>query len=165
MSPSSGNSIFRRQSVNPTPTSPQTAHQAPQSSSAATAATTTANDSAEPRRRHGSAPLTTALALLRRESASAASSSATASTSRSPSVTANQLTRRSLNLDLAAAPPRKLSEPSVVHKPSPLSPKRKPVPKGPAIETKSPLQQEDELNGKLGKLDLAPGGSTMVCRY
>src|SRR5271170_1338699 len=152
MPTSSGNGIFRRQSVAPTPASPQTAHHAPHSPSTTTA---TVDDSAEPRRRHGSAPLTTALGLLRRESASAAPSTSTTPSNATPS-------RRSFTLDLAAAPPRKLSEPSVVHKPSPLSPKRKPVPKGPAIETKSPLQQDDDLNGKLGKLDLASGGSTMV---
>src|SRR5271170_4627376 len=114
MAPSSGTGIFRRQSLAPTPASPQRAHHAPQSSSAATAAITTTDDSAEPRRRHGSAPLTTALVLLRRESASAASSTATPSTSISPSVSANS-SRRSFTLDLAAASPRKLSEPNVVH--------------------------------------------------
>src|SRR5271154_264047 len=149
--PTSGNGIFRRQSATPVPASPQTAHHAPISPSA----TATTDDSAEPRRRHGSAPLTTALGLLRRESASAAASTSTSPATATPS-------QRSFTLDLAAAPPRKLSEPSVVHKPSLLSPKRKPVPKGPVIDTKSPLQQDDDLSGKLGKLDLASGGSTMV---
>jgi hypothetical protein len=150
MPTSSGNGIFRRQSATPAPASPQTAHHALSPS-----ATATTGDSAEPRRRHGSAPLITALGLLRRESASAAASTSTSPANATPS-------QRSFTLDLASVPPRKLSEPSVVHKPSPLSPKRKPVPKGPAIETKSPLQQDDDLSGKLGKLDLASGGSTMV---
>jgi len=68
--------------------------------------------------------------------------------------------RRSLTLDLAPPPPRKMSEPGLVHKPSPLSPKRKPVPKGSAFENKNAAEDVD-LSGKLGKMDLT-GGSTMV---
>jgi hypothetical protein len=107
-------------------------------------------DTAEPRRRHGSAPLTTAFGLTRRESAAAAAVASTSSTAPS---------RRSLTLDLAP-PPRKLSEPGVVHKPSPLSPKRKPLPKGSTYDKQS-KSQDDDLSGKLGKMELT-GGSTMV---
>jgi hypothetical protein len=131
---SSGSGLFRRPSAIPIFPISQ-----PQSS-------TTADETPEPRRRHGSAPLTTALGLARRGSASASTSSATAS-------------RRSCVLELP--PPRKSSEPGTVHKPSPLSPKRKPLPKGSAFE-KQNSSQDDQVNNKLAKMELT-NGSTMVC--
>lgn len=105
------------------------------------------HDASESRRRHGSTPLSSALGLPRRESV-------VSSTSSSPVGTP----RRSLALDLH--PSRKMSESGIVHKPSPLSPKRKPVPKD-LINDKEPAISDDEVNGKLGKLELS-GGSTMV---
>jgi hypothetical protein len=53
-----------------------------------------------------------------------------------------------------------MSEPGTVHKPlGTPPPKRKPVPKGSAFEKQA--AQEDDVAGKLGKMDLS-GGSTMV---
>jgi hypothetical protein len=107
------------------------------------------HDASEPRRRHGSAPLSSVLGLPRRESV-VPSTSSSSSPAGPP--------RRSLALDLH--PPRKMSESGIVHKPSPLSPKRKPVPRD-LINDKEPAIPDDEVNGKLGKLELS-GGSTMV---
>jgi hypothetical protein len=103
-------------------------------------------DENEPRRRHGSAPMTTAFGLTRRESAAAAATSSAG------------VSRRSLTVE---AQPRKLSEPGIVHKPSPLSPKRKPLPKGSTYD-KQNLSLDDDLSGKLGKLEITSVGSTMV---
>ena len=56
-----------------------------------------------------------------------------------------------------------MSEPCIIHKPSPLSPKRKPLPKGSAFDKQASSSQDDggDLNGKFGKMELT-GGSTMV---
>jgi hypothetical protein len=119
--------------------------QNPQQPLPSTSMTTTDTDSSEPRRRHGSAPLATAFGL-RRGSTPGTTASTTAS-------------RRSLTAEMP--PPRKMSEPGTVHKPmiGALPPKRKPLPKGSAFEKQT--GQEDQVTGKLGKMDLS-GGSTMV---
>jgi hypothetical protein len=109
---------------------------------------TASTDENEPRRRYGSAPMSTAFGLTRRESAAAAAAAASSA----------GVSRRSLTVDVQ---PRKLSEPGIVHKPSPLSPKRKPLPKGSTYD-KQNLPQDDAFNGKLGKLEVTSGGSTMV---
>lgn len=141
MSPGSG-LIYRRSS--PPPVTPT--NSSPSSTATTAVPTTSANDdSSEPRRRHGSAPLASALGLMRRESVPTTTSNATAS-------------RLSLTLDVNSA--RKMSEPGIIHKSSPLSPKRKPLPKGSAFDKRTSSSQDD-LNGKLGKMELT-GGSTMV---
>ena len=112
-----------------------------------TSTATLSEDSSDYRRRHGLVHLTTAFGLARRGSAVVSTSPATAS-------------RRPPALDLAS-PTRKSSNPTTTtQRPSPLSPKRKPLPKGSAFE-KQDVPQDDELNNKMGKMDLA-GGSTMV---
>jgi hypothetical protein len=130
----SGGGLFRRPSAIPVLPSSQ------QSTSTST------EDTSEPRRRHGSAPLITALGISRRGSTPATSSS-NATSSRRPSA-----------LDLA--PPRKTSEPGTVYKPSPLSPKRKPLPKGSTFDS-TVGTKDDDLQVKMGKMELT-GGSTMV---
>ncbi len=132
---SSGNGLFSRRS-SATPIIPRT-----QASSSSPAVPTTSNndDAAGPRRRHGSAPLATAFGLMRRESVPTTAS------------------RRSLILA-----PRKMSEPGITHQPSPLSPKRKPLPAGSAFDKQtSSSQGDDGGGGKLSKMELT-GGSTMV---
>jgi hypothetical protein len=145
--------------IAPTTSSPHraTAHSpaspvSPTSSSSAAVAAASPYDSpsSEPRRRHGSAPLANAFGLMRRDSMPAASSSSAAAGS-----------RRSLSIEVQHhSPARKTSEPGTVHKPSPLSPKRKPLPKGSAFDRPN-SDDGNELNGKLGKMDLT-SGSTMV---
>ena len=135
---SSGGGLFgSRRSSAISGLSTQAAQQQPQPQSSS-------NDTQEPRRRHGSAPLAMAFGLRR-----GSTPAATASTSS---------TRRSLTVDTPL--PRKMSEPGTVHRPmaSP-APKRKPLPKGSAFEKQA--VQEDDVNGKLGKMDLS-AGSTMV---
>jgi len=153
---SSGNGLFKRPpSIQIVPNSPQSPHSASVSSSLASTAATSRSATPvspeslqEPRRRHGSAPSTSTLVFPRRDSAPVSTSTTNAIASRRFS------TIESLQL------PRKGSDMGIVHKPSPLSPKRKPLPKGSAYE-KQDTSQEEELDGKLGKLDIA-GGSTMV---
>lgn len=122
------------------------------SSAAAVAAAASPHDSpsSEPRRRHGSAPLVNAFGLMRRDSMPAASSSSAAAGS-----------RRSLSIEVQhPGLARKTSESGTVHKQSPLSPKRKPLPKGSAFD-KPNSDDGNEMHGKLGKMDLT-NGSTMV---
>lgn len=147
---SSGSGLFcRRSSATAiTPTSSSSAS----SSTATTAALTTSvnDDSSNPHRLHGSAPLVNAFGLMRRESVPTTMSNATAS-------------RRSFTLDLNS--PRKMSDPGRIHTPSPLSPKRKPLPKGSAFDKQTSSSRDDggDLNGKLSKMVLTRG-STMVCQ-
>lgn len=148
---SSGNGLLKRPPpLQIAPNSPHSAHSASisstLSSTAATSRSATPGSPEEPRRRHGSAPSTSTLVFPRRESAPVSTS------------TANALASR--RFSTAESAPRKGSDFGIVHKPSPLSPKRKPLPKGSAFE-KPDTSPEEELDGKLGKLDLA-GGSTMV---
>lgn len=151
---SSGSDLFSARSS----TSPvvSTTHQSPSSSSETktlitpitpiTASTVTANEEVflESRRQHDSTSLATASGLMRRESVPASTSQTTVAS------------RRSFTFD-----PRKMSEPGIIHKPSLLSPKRKPLPKGCAFDNKISSPEDSDLNGKLGKMKLT-GGSTMV---
>jgi len=116
-------------------------HSTMTSSTNASTSSTPAEDP-EPRRRHGSVPLV--FGLGRRESTAAPESESSGA-------------RRSSTVDLNLA--RKSSEPGMVHKPSLMSPKRKPLPKGSAFQKQS--SKEDEINDKLGKMELT-NGSTMV---
>lgn len=110
----------------------------------------------EPRRRHGSAPSTTALAISRRGSVPVSMGGIGVERPMAPS--SSSTSRRGSAIDLVH--PRKISEPAaIVHKPTLPSPKRKPVPKGSAHEKS--LSKDDEINQKLGKMDLN-NGSTMV---
>src|SRR5215471_4621116 len=145
---SSGSGLFHRKS-SATPITP-TYSSSPSSSTASTAIpSTSANvDSSSSRRRRGSAPPANVLGLMRRESVPTTASNATAS-------------RRSLTLDLNS--PRKILRPGIILPSSPLSPKRKPLPKGSAFDKQTSLSLDDggDLNGQLGKMELT-GGSTMV---
>jgi hypothetical protein len=140
---SSGGGLFRWPSATPGLSSAPTA--APQQP--ALSSSLGDNDSAHSRRRHGSAPLAAALGLRRGSTPAGSTSSSSASRS------------RSLAADMPP-PPRKMSEPGTTYKPASASPpKRKPLPKGSAFEKQA--VQDDDVSGKLGKMELT-SGSTMV---
>jgi hypothetical protein len=145
---SSGSGLFsRRLSAAPAvPTTQQSSSTTPLIPTSSSSSATVGEGGSEPHRRHGSAPLATAFGLRRRESVPSSPSNANAS-------------RRSLTLDLHSS--RKISDPGIIHKPSPLSPKRKPLPKGSAFDKQMSSQDDGDLSGKLGKMELT-GGSTMV---
>jgi len=149
--------LARKPPPSPIAATTSSPHRAPQPSppilvSPSSAATFT-NDlsSSEPRRRPGSIPFTTAFGLMRRDSRPASTSSAAATA------------RRSLTVEEQQSPARKMSEPDILHNPSSLPPKRKPLPKGSAFDRPS-SEHSPDLNGKLGKMDLT-NGSTMVYRF
>jgi len=152
-----GNGFFARKPP-PSPIAPATSspHHAPEPSPrfplSPTSAAAPANDlsSSEPRRRNGSAPVATAFGLMRRDSGQASTLSTGA------------IARRFLTAEEQQSPARKISEPGLLRKPSPLSPKRKPFPKGSNLGMPS-SEHSPNLNGKLGKMDLK-NGSTMVYR-
>jgi len=133
-----GSGLFRRHSTSQQSTSPPSTP------------TITPEATNEPRGRHGSTPLAAAFGLARRGSAIASTSNAAAP-------------RRHSTLELPSSAPRNMSESGTTPKPLPLSPKRKPLPKGSAFE-KQDAPQDEVLNGKMGKIDL-PGGSTMVSSW
>jgi hypothetical protein len=132
---SSGTGLFKRPSAS-SPASPVTSHQAVSSSSTTTLTTT--EEISEARNRHGS--MSSALGIMRREASPPTSS-----------------VNSRMNLNLNPQTPRKLSE--GVHRASALSLKRKPLPKEPSPDNPSSSQEDSDLNGKLGKMEL---GSTMV---
>ena len=111
--------------------------------SPSTLVSATENIHAEPRSHSGSAELSNAFALTRGEPIS--SSIVTASL-RSPPL------RMSL--------PPKMSGRGTVHKPSPFSSTRKPLPKQSAPEDQD-TSSDNDLDGKLGKINLKDG-PTMV---
>ena len=152
-----GNGFFARKPP-PSPIAPTTSslHHPPEPSPrllvspTSAAAPTTDLSSSDPRRHNASAPLAPAFGLLRRDPGQASTLSTATNA------------RRSLTVEEQQSPARKISEPGVVRKTFPLSPKRKPFPKG-STSNKLSSEQSPKLNGKLGKMDLT-NGSTMVYR-
>lgn len=54
-----------------------------------------------------------------------------------------------------------MPEAELAHRPSPLSPKRKPLPKGSTFDKQMSSHDDGDFGGKLRKMELT-GGSTMV---
>lgn len=96
--------------------------------------------------RHGPAHLAGVFGSIRRESARQSTSGISAS-------------RRFSTIETHS--PQEISDLALPHKPSPLPPKRKPLPKGSPFEKLILSQDDGDLNGKLGNMDIR-GGPTMV---